>query len=88
VNVEQTLGEIIAAALGHVEPKELAILHASWGDVDALRELANAAYNAVSAPNMSKPLAYMEAITFQRLAAAQGDKDDQRTIDYARRTRH
>ena len=54
MNVEHTLGEIIAAALGDIVPKEPAISRAGWGDVDALRELANAAYDAVSAPNISK----------------------------------
>jgi hypothetical protein len=80
------IGDIIAAALADqrecTEPPEPLLVRASWGDIDALREISDAAYQAIGLPGVAKPLAFMEAITFARLAAAQGDGNDARVLMY------
>lgn len=77
-----TLGDILAMALSAMpepEPEPL-ILRASYGDLDALREMAANARGTIDGVGVSAPLAYMEAITLQRLVAAQGDPDDVRAL--------
>lgn len=80
-------GDANAGALAG--PEQPSIIRAGFGDLPALRELASAAYLNARADVPAPDLAYMEAITYQRLAAAHGGNADQRTLlfllaDFAR----
>lgn len=76
-----TLGEIIGAALEcAVEPSLPE--RASRGDLEALRVMSNAAYVAATSGGEGTALAYMEAITLGRLAAAHGCIEDCRAVVY------
>lgn|GEM_PF-6622843 len=58
------------------------LVAAAKGDPSSLRALTQVAYESTSAPGVSKPLAYMEAITLARLTAAHGNPTDVRVIIY------
>lgn len=72
--------DIPSAALGAVLDARPPLVRAAFGDLGALREMAGAAYAAVCEPDASAALCYMEAITFARIASAQGESEDARTL--------
>lgn len=83
----QSLGEILAAALaGQSDPAPASYTEADllglacYGDVVCLRELSFRSRAAVPHVGEQAPLAFLEAITYGRLAAAQGEMADLRHL--------
>ena len=71
---DPTLGDILAAAL---KPAPSPIEQAATGCPDALRLMADSAYaNAKQNEGAASLVCYIEALTFCRLVAAHGGRDD------------
>ncbi|WP_374407427.1 hypothetical protein [Pelagerythrobacter sp.] len=81
-----TLGSILSDALRKADqsnPHASPIVAAAFGDRDSLRVLANAAYvDAEASSGVTRLISLVEALTFIRLAAAQGQTPDRRQAVY------
>ena len=72
---ESALGDLLSAALSK-DPVEAPITGAAYGCPDALADLANGAYASAKVQSgMAALFCYIEALTFSRLLAAQGERD-------------